>query len=189
MKETKVEKVLWVPAWSRGGMVKAVRLVYVDGTLWVAASDVDMALGRAGHGHTISGVPKEHRRKIRISKDDRKEGERQLTLNFITVPALRERSQKARKLPAHEKELMLDWVDMLGSVRLFYDDIPVWRFVSTEGWVPHRTLVYKKSYTGSSAKWAWECSNCIAGEVRLDTQEDAYARASEHARKNMVKIV
>lgn len=188
MKETKVEKVLWVPAWSRGGMVKAVRLAYIDGTLWVAASDVDMALGRAGHGHTISGVPEEHRRKIRISKDDRREGERQLTLNCITVPALRERSQKARKLPAQEKELMLDWVDMLGSVRLFYDDIPVWRFVSTEGWMYHRVRVYKQSYTGSSAKWAWECRSCRTEEVRLDTQEDAYALASEHARKNMVNI-
>lgn len=189
MTETKVEKVLWVPAWSRGGMVKAVRLAYIDGTLWVAASDVDMALGRAGHGHTISGVPEEHRRKIRISKDDRREGERQLTLNCITVPALRERSQKARKLPAHEKELMLDWVDMLGSVKLFYDDIPVWRFVSTEGWMYHRVRVYKQSYTGSSAKWAWECRSCRTKEVRLDTQEDAYAQASEHARKNMVNIV
>lgn len=176
--------ILNAPHWDGLGWDSRVRVAYIDGTIYILSTDIDLALGKHGHGHTLTGVPQDEKQKVRIPRAELKEGEKQLTHTTIKIPALRSRIQKMR-IDGEKKQQMLEWVDALGNMPA-YLEVLAYPSAPT-GWRAHKTVVTK---VPDSNSWVWGCKDCNAHRAyrtAYDSREQAFQAASQHSTRNAVR--
>lgn len=156
-----------------------IRAVLDDGTLHVLAKDIDEALGKPGHGHTLTGVPAQERKYYYLTPRHLKEGEKNTKAATLTVPVLRARIEKMRALKGNEKEMMLKWVNLIGEEIALRNDM-LWVPTTPDGWVPHRATVKREG-----EMWVYACKTpgCqLVGQAHFYPQ--ALKIAQSHAQEN-----
>lgn len=176
--------ILNAPHWDGLGWDSRVRVAYIDGTIYILSTDIDLALGKHGHGHTLTGVPQEEKQKVKIPRDELKEGEKQLTHTTIKIPALRSRIQKMR-IDGEKKQQMLEWVDALGNMPAYLEVLAY--PTPPTGWRAHKTHVTKVT---DSRYWRWECKDCDSTDKEFtlcESREQAFQAASQHSTRNAVR--
>lgn len=176
--------ILNAPHWDGLDWDSRVRVAYIDGTIYILSTDIDLALGKHGHGHTLTGVPQDEKQKVKIPRDELKAGEKQLTHTTIKIPTLRARIQKMR-IDAVKKQQMLAWVDALGNMPAYLEVLAC--PTAPTGWRAHKTAVTK---VPDSKYWVWDCKDCEAPQslpTLCESREQAFQAASQHSTRNAVR--
>lgn len=176
--------ILNAPHWDGLGWDSRIRVAYIDGTIHILSTDIDLALGKHGHGHTLTGVPQDEKQKVKIPRDELKEGEKQLTHTTIKIPTLRSRIQKMR-IDGEKKQQMLAWVDALGNMPAYLEVLAY--PTPPTGWRAHKTHVTKVT---DSRYWRWECKDCDSTDKEFtlcESREQAFQAASQHSTRNAVR--
>lgn len=135
--------VLMLPNWGQYPL-DPIRAVFYEGTLYILTQDIDNALQKPGHGHTLTGIPKEHRRRFTIHRTAKRNGERSNKFTAVTTTALQTRFESMRGLHPQLKENMLSWIKTIASGGLL--KIATWHQPTATGWENHKVEVKKNRH-------------------------------------------
>lgn len=169
--------------WVNSDFENTVRFLFVKGTLYIPAKDIDRLLGKAGHGHTLTGIPAAGRKKIKThthaALDDWRKAE---TVTAVKLPALQERIAKMRSLHTAEKEKVLAWLGWVQKPEVWRNGFMSRPEPNKTEWRSHHTQVTKTEYYGGG--WIWDCNDCKT--VSTHPEKD-YSAAFEEAQRHSVK--
>ena len=182
-----IHDVIYMTSWKGRDWDTAIRTIYTDGTIYLIAQDIDALLGKSGHGHTLTGMSAEVKKKFTIGREYRREGERSCTFTAVTIPALTGRLLKMRSLSKEEKSAVGEWLKMISSPEILEYRMGVWKIPASEGWRSHKTKV-RTSVIGKG--WTWECLDCAEQGTLYEYDGKGYrlafATASRHANSNAI---
>lgn len=136
--------VLMLPNWGQYHPLDPIRAVFYEGTLYILTQDIDNALQKPGHGHTLTGIPKEHRRRFTIHRTAKRNGERSNKFTAVTTTALQTRFESMRGLHPQLKANMLSWIKTIASGGLL--KIATWHQPTATGWENHKVEVKKNRH-------------------------------------------
>lgn len=136
--------VLMLPNWGQYHPLDPIRAVFYEGTLYILTQDIDSALQKPGHGHTLTGIPKEHRRRFTIHRTAKRNGERSNKFTAVTTTALQTRFESMRGLHPQLKANMLSWIKTIASGGLL--KIGTWHQPTATGWENHKVEVKKNRH-------------------------------------------
>lgn len=182
-----IHDVIYLSGWKGSDWGTAIRTIYTDGTLYLIAQDIDALLGKSGHGHTLTGMPAEAKRKFTIGREHRRVGERSCTFTAVKIPALKDRMLKMRSLSKEEKEAVGEWLKIISLPILWHNKMCVWRESANSEWRGHKTKV---SASNQDKTWVWVCLDCAEQGIPQEYNGKGYSRAlveaSRHANSNAI---
>lgn len=172
--------------WVNSDFENTVRFLFVKGTLYIPAKDIDRLLGKAGHGHTLTGIPAAGRKKIKThthaALDDWRKAE---TVTAVKLPALQERIAKMRSLHPAEKEKVLAWLAWVQKPEVWRNGFMSRPEPNKTEWRSHHTQVEKTEYDGGG--WVWGCSDCKTVSTRAEKDySNAFKEAQYHSIKHAI---
>lgn len=177
---------LYILGWVDSTAENSVRCLFVKGTMYIPAKDIDRLLGKAGHGHTLTGIPAAGRKKIKTHAHaaigDWRKAE---TVTAVKLPALQERIAKMRSLHPADKEKVLAWIEHTQKPEVWRNGVTPRPEPNKTEWRSHRTKVTKTEYYGGG--WVWGCNDCKITSTNPEKDySDAYREANIHSLKNAI---
>lgn len=171
--------VLMLPNWGQYHPLDPIRAVFYEGTIYILTQDIDNALQKPGHGHTLTGIPKEHRRRFTIHRTAKRNGERSNKFTAVTTTALQTRFESMRGLHPQLKANMLSWIKTIASGGLL--KIATWHQPTATGWENHKVEVKKTGIESTHpGEWAVDCTTCDY-YLEFPNHPGALAFATQHA--------